>query len=176
MSLDSYFVHGFRYFLILAVVSTAVGWIIWLSVEKKIERYNQNHPEHAVSIHFVAAAVRFADFLFWFLTVARQVNPLKPAVDMILSAGGVLALCSTLAAKDSLNNYISGFLLSIHKPFLIGDRIMISMIGQRIIGTVEDITFRHTVIRTKNGSTVTVPNSVMNSTSIENLQDAEKAI
>ena len=68
-----------------------------------------------------------------------------------------------------MNNYISGFLLSIHKPFQIGDRILICLIGQKIMGTVERITFRHTVIRTDSGSTVTVPNSVMNSTSIENL-------
>ncbi len=176
MNLDSYFAHGFRYFLILATVSTAVGWIIWLSVEKKIETYNEDHPEHAVSTRFITAAVRFADFLFWFLTVAREVIPLKPAVDMLLSAGGVVALCSTLAAKESLGNYISGFILSIHRPFVLGDRVLICMIGQRIIGTVEEITFRHTVLRTDSGSTVTVPNSVMNSTSIENLSDAEKAI
>ena len=172
MNLDSYFTNGFRQFLILTVASTIVGWIIWLSVYKKIERYNQNHPEHAVSVNFVAAAVRLAVFIFWFLIVARQVIALKPAVDMVLSAGGIIAICSTFAAKESLNNYISGFLISVHKPFQIGDTIRV--IERRITGTVEDITFRHTAIRTEDGSIITVPNALMNSMSIEKLSAKEE--
>ena len=176
MNLDSHFVHGFRYFLILAAASTVVGWIIWLAIEKKIGRYNRNHPEHTMPAHFVASAVRLADCIFWFLIIAREVIPLKPAVDMMFSAGGILAICSTLAARESLNNYICGFLLSLHRPFIAGDRIMICMVGQRITGIVEDITFRHIVIRTDSGSAVIVPNGVVNSLAIENLSDVKKAI
>ena len=111
-------------------------------------------------------------FIFWFLIVARQVIALKPAVDMVLSAGGIIAICSTFAAKESLNNYISGFLISVHKPFQIGDTIRV--IERRITGTVEDITFRHTAIRTEDGSIITVPNALMNSMSIEKLSAKEE--
>ena len=172
MNLDSYFTNGFRQFLILTAVSTVIGWIIWLSVYKKIERFNRNHPEHAVSANFVAAAVRLAVFIFWFLIVAHQVIALRPAVNMVLSAGGIIALCTTFAAKESLNNYISGFLISIHKPYQIGDTIRV--IERRITGTVEDITFRHTVIRTESGTIMTIPNAIMNSMAIEKLSETQE--
>ena len=101
-----------------------------------------------------------------------QVKPLAPVMDMMLSAGSVLAICSTFAAKKSFSNYISGFLLSVHKPYIVGDRISIR--DESVTGTVKEITFRHTTIKTDQGTIVTIPNAIMNSTAIENLTEAER--
>lgn len=167
MNYDSYFAYGLKVFLIVTAVTTVFCMIIWLSVEKKIERYNLRHPGHEVPTRFISSAVRFAFFLIGLLIVMSQVNPLKPMVQLIFNAGSVVMICCTFAARESFSNYIAGFLLSIHKPFKIGD--MICLRDKEIAGTVEEITFRHTVIITEEGSTVTVPNAVMNSIAIEDL-------
>lgn len=46
MDLDRYFTHGLKSFLIVTAVTIAVCTIIWLSVGKKINRYNLRHPGH----------------------------------------------------------------------------------------------------------------------------------
>ena len=172
MKLDDIFKNGFENFLILVVSVSAVCVIIWLSIEKKIDRFNMTYPDRAVSKVFVSSAVRFAYTLIGFLIVFSQIKAFDPVMDVLFSTGGVLAICVTFAARESLANYIAGFLLAIHKPFRIGEKINLKSI--KVAGVVEDITFRHTIIRTENGSVVTVPNAIMNSISIEDLTEVKK--
>ena len=169
---ESYFAYGSKVFWIVTVITIVVCVIIWRSVEKKINRYNRNHPGHEAPTRFVAAAVRFAFLIIGLLIVMTQVIPLKPIVDMIFSAGSVLAICCTFAARESFSNYISGFLLALHKPFKIGD--MVYLQGGIVTGIVKEISFRHTVILSENGTIATIPNSVMNSLVIEVLPNGEK--
>ena len=174
MNLDKYFVNGLGSFLILTLAVVVIYLIIWYSVEKKIERFNKIYPERAVSIPFVASAVRFAYFIIGLIIIVNQVIPFKPALELLLDAGGILAICATFAARESIGNYIAGFLLTVHKPFRIGDRIAIE--HPDISGIVKDITFRHTVIETESGSIVTVPNAIMNTVAIEDLSHKKKTV
>ena len=61
---------------------------------------------------------------------------------------------------------MSGVFLSIFKPFDVGDRV--HLVTQDITGYIEDITLRHTVIRTILGTRLIIPNSVMGSAIVEN--------
>lgn len=56
------------------------------------------------------------------------------------------------------------------KPFKVGDYITVSNYS----GTVEDITFRSTKIRTIENSIVQIPNSIMSSVEIENSSEIKK--
>lgn len=165
--IDKLFVNGYASFISLTIFTLAIGLIVWFSIKLKIKKYNETHPEHEVSGRFVSSAVRFADLTIVTLTIAGQVIPLRPAVEMMCSASSVLAICSTFAAKESLSNYIAGFLLSIHRPFKVGDIVVLNMDYMQIKGIIEDITLRHTVVKEENGSTVTIPNSRMNNVAVE---------
>ena len=169
MNLDQYFTNGFENFLILTVFVMVIYTIIWTSVEKKIREYNRRFPEKEVSVLFVSSAVRAAFFIIGLLIIMYQIIPLRPAIEIILDASGILALCAAFAARESFGNYIAGFLLTVHKPFKIGDRISLQQID--ITGTVKDISFRHTVIESDSGSIITVPNSIMNTVAIEDLPE-----
>ena len=173
MKYDEYFAHGLKNFVILSVLIIVIYFIIFLSIERKINEFNKRFPERAVSVPFVSAAVRVAYFLIGFVIIGYQILPFRPAMEIILDASGVLAICITFAARESFSNYIAGFLLTIHKPFLIGDKIAIQ--SPKITGTVKDITFRHTTIETESGSIVTVPNAIMNSVAIEDLSKVKKS-
>ena len=63
------------------------------------------------------------------------------------------------ALQSSLKNIIAGTLLSYSKTFQIGDRIRI--LSKNITGYIEDITLRHTVVRTFTNERVIIPNSVL---------------
>jgi len=115
----------------------------------------------------ITAVIYFAYFAIAFLVIAYQVLAFRPVISVILDAGGIFALCVAIAARESFNNYIAGFLLTVHKPFNIGDKINIEQLN--ITGIVKNVTFRHTAIKTESGSIVTIPNSIMNTVAIEDL-------
>ena len=96
----------------------------------------------------------------------KQVPALSSAVTAILAGSGVLAVALSFAAQESVGNLVSGVFISIFRPFDVGDRVQIRT--QDITGYIEDITLRHTVIRTILGTRLIVPNSVMGSAVVEN--------
>ncbi|HBS92819.1 MAG TPA: mechanosensitive ion channel protein [Firmicutes bacterium] len=68
---------------------------------------------------------------------------------------GLGGLAFALAAQDTAANLIGGVVILTEKPFTIGDWI----VAGEVEGTVEDITFRSTKVRTFAQAVVTVPNS-----------------
>lgn len=77
---------------------------------------------------------------------------------------GLGGLAFALAARDTLANAFGGAVLITEKPFTIGDWIAVNDVE----GTVEDINFRSTKIRSFDKSVVTVPNSVVATSNIVN--------
>ncbi|MBI4738477.1 mechanosensitive ion channel family protein [Candidatus Woesearchaeota archaeon] len=100
--------------------------------------------------------------------------PQLRSVSLSLFAGaGVLALILGFAAQKAFGNVISGIFISVSKPFCIGDRIMIN----QDFGIVEDLTLRHTVIRTPTNDRLVIPNSKMDEASIHNFSlNAEQVL
>lgn len=77
---------------------------------------------------------------------------------------GLGGLAFALAAKDALSNLFGGIVIITEKPFSIGDWIKTPSVE----GTVEDITFRSTKIRTFAHALVTVPNATLANENITN--------
>ncbi len=84
-----------------------------------------------------------------------------------LGIGGVIV---TLAAQDTAKNLFGGLVIFLDKPFVVGDWIEMPPFE----GTVEDITFRSTRIRTFENSLVNIPNSIISNSSIINWSKMEK--
>jgi len=84
-----------------------------------------------------------------------------------LGIGGVVI---TLAAQDTAKSLIGGALIIIDKPFKVGDYIKVGAFE----GTVEEITFRSTNIRTLDNSVLHIPNSEMSISAIINFSEMEK--
>lgn len=78
-----------------------------------------------------------------------------------LGLGGVIL---TLAAQDTAKNLFGGVVIFLDKPFKVGDYIEANTYS----GTVEDITFRSTAIRTLDDSLLHIPNSEMSAVAITN--------
>ena len=84
-----------------------------------------------------------------------------------LGLGGVIV---TLAAQDTAKNLFGGLVIFLDKPFVVGDWIEVD----KYEGTVEDITFRSTRVRTFENSVVNIPNAVIANDSIINWSRMEK--
>ncbi len=98
--------------------------------------------------------------------ILSGIKPLKSLGSIALSASSLIAVIVGIASQETLGNFVSGFILSIYQPFKIGD--VITLKDKNFSGTVTNVGFRHTTIRTIENTNIIVPNSVMNTTIIEN--------
>ena len=83
---------------------------------------------------------------------------------------GIGSVVITLAAQDTAKNLFGGLVIFLDKPFVVGDWIEV----EEYEGTVEDITFRSTRVRTFENSVVNIPNAVIANDSIINWSRMEK--
>lgn len=89
----------------------------------------------------------------------------------LLSGLGIGSVVLGLAAQESLKNFFGSFAVVVGNAYEVGD--FIECVDQGVSGTVEDITMRHTIIRTINNRRVIIPNSQMNTYTIENFNYGE---
>lgn len=105
-------------------------------------------------------------YLSAIVTVITTIKPMENLVKSLFAGSSVVALVIGLASQEAVGNIVSGFLILTFKPFIIGDSI--KYVDKNIVGTVEDITLRHTTIKTLENKRVIVPNGIINKEVIEN--------
>jgi MscS family membrane protein len=86
-------------------------------------------------------------------------------VTSLLAGLGLGGLAFALAAKDLLGNFFGSLTVLLDRPFHIGDWVIIGDVE----GSVEEVGFRSTRIRTFYNSLVTLPNSNLTTTTIDNM-------
>jgi len=118
-------------------------------------------------IPFLSKFVRLLVVIFTFTIVAQEWNY---DINGLIAGLGLGGLAIALAAKDALANIFGGIVIIIDKPFKIGDWISTT----NLEGTVEDVTFRSTKVRTFADSVVTVPNSTLANEAITNWSRMDK--
>jgi len=82
-----------------------------------------------------------------------------------LAGLGIAGLAVSLAAQDSLKNLFGSVTVLLDRPFQVGERIVFSGYD----GTIEEIGFRSTKIRTALGHLVTIPNANIVNAPVENI-------
>ena len=88
------------------------------------------------------------------------------SVSGALAFGGIGGIAVGFAAKDLLANFFGGLMIYLDRPFAVGDWIRSP--DRDIEGTVEDIGWRLTRIRTFDSRPLYVPNSAFTSIAVEN--------
>lgn len=128
--------------------------------------FGKQQIANRIHIKFLKSILIAAIWIIAITSIASQFDALSGIANTILAGSGILAAVLGLAAQESFANIFSGLLISIFKPFDIGDRIKI--VGDDTAGFIEDITLRHTVIRTYMNVRIIIPNSTMGSAKLEN--------
>jgi MscS family membrane protein len=88
------------------------------------------------------------------------------SISGVLAFGGIGGIAVGFAAKDLLANFFGGLLIYLDRPFAVGDWIRSP--DRNIEGTVEEIGWRLTRIRTFDSRPLYVPNSVFPTIAVEN--------
>lgn len=110
-------------------------------------------------------------YLIGLMLIIYQIPQLRSLVTAIVAGAGIAGLAIGYAARDSLANFTSSIFIAVFKPFRVGD--LVDFRGEH--GQIEDLTLRHTVIRTTDNKRVIIPNSIMGNEPIINwsIRDSE---
>ena len=110
--------------------------------------------------------MKFAIVVACITIILRQFPSYQKFSDTILMSSSLLVVVLGFAFQTSLSDIIAGVFISMFKPFKINDRIILK--SQNIAGTVENVTIRHTIIKTYTNSRLIIPNHIANNEIIEN--------
>ncbi|MBS5146026.1 MAG: mechanosensitive ion channel family protein [Butyricicoccus pullicaecorum] len=139
-----------------------------------IAKMKQSNQSGATLAAFLRYPILFIVYFSAIAVIVSGIPMLNDAVTKLMAAGGVLAVVFGVASQEALGSVASGIMILVFKPFVIGD--VVNVISQGVTGTVEDITLRHTVLRTIENKRIIVPNSTMNTSIVENADYGDKNV
>jgi MscS family membrane protein len=149
------------------VAATALVWASYRLVdvatsvfEQRAERTASKYDDLLVPLVRKSAKVFIA--AFGLLFVADSVN--LPIASLIAGLG-LSGIAVALAGQDVIKNLFGSVMVLLDRPFHVGDWIVTSGLE----GTVEEVGFRSTRIRTFYDSLITLPNSNLMNAAVDNL-------
>ncbi|MFH1064563.1 MAG: mechanosensitive ion channel family protein [Candidatus Woesearchaeota archaeon] len=156
--------------VLILVITFCVAYLINHMMKtyfKKIIKRRTEHPEIATdTTKFVVMrrVIQVVVYLVGFASIVYVVPEFRAFSYSLLAGAGVAAVIVGFAAQKAFSNIMSGILLAVSEPIRVSDRVTIN--GN--YGTIEDITLRHTVIKTWDNDRVIIPNAAVNEAVIMN--------
>lgn len=162
----------FTSFLIL-VATLIIGYAFSHFYRKFINnstRIIQNDPTNYKFLGHSITAIIYIVGISWAIS---EVQPLKSMANSLLAGAGILAVAVGFASQHALSNVISGIFIVIFKPYRVNDRLRIK---DSLLGVVEDITLRHTVLRDFENRHIIIPNSIISNEMIVNFNYSDDKV
>ncbi len=149
---------------IIIIITTLIDKIIDIIINKTIKIKNRKNV--TTMMMFFRRIKRIILYTIGLLVCLSTFEIFSTFSVTLLSGLGIGSVVLGLAAQESLKNFFGTISIIMGSPFEVGDFIECTEKG--VSGTVEDITMRHTVIKTVNNRRVLIPNGEMNYYTIEN--------
>ncbi len=154
------------YVLLVLVFTPVAAKIIDMFMVRSYGQIVIKHkrPLDQTRAKMVRNLIRALVYVMGFLLLLSLIPELKNLSLALFAGAGFAGIVIGLAAQNAFSNILSGIFLSIFQPFRLGDRVKI---GEEY-GTIEDITLRHTVLKTWDNRRLVIPNAQINEASIVN--------
>lgn len=138
--------------LIIGALVFSAFYLFWLLIYLIIRSIFKKGNINATTSAFVITATKYLILGIGAITALDSVGVNMTAM---LTSLGIVGLTVGFAAKDALSNVISGVLIFLDRPFVIGDLVEL----EGIYGKVDRITLRSTRVVTSDGKMLAVPNT-----------------
>lgn len=164
LDLDSYAILIRAFYILIALTSvwSAVKIVDLITIHFiKIAKDTQNKFDD-VLVPMLSKTSKVLVIAFGTILVAHS---LTFDIGSILAGLGIGGVAVALAAKDTISNLFGSVTVIMDRPFLIGDYVSLD---KGLEGTVEEVGFRSTRIRTPYQSLVSIPNNVLANMAIDN--------
>jgi small-conductance mechanosensitive channel len=140
------------------LLALLLGRVLRRLARRALERYDPGFAEMVARLVHVAVLVLGGFLALWIAIPSVQFAQLFTSL-------GVTGLILGFALRDIIENFVAGILILWRRPFRVGDQIRSGIFE----GTVIEITFRATVLRTSDGIRVFLPNGRVFTEPLENL-------
>lgn len=142
----------------LLLMAAVVVWLAnllgrWLSNHLGILRLDNRNPYLGT---LVRRAVRTV-FVLGGVLVALDLLEATALVTAVLGSAGVVGIVLGFAFRDMAENYLSGILLSLRRPFEPGDYVRVDSYEGRVVS----LSTRNTVMMTLDGNELRLPNATV---------------
>lgn len=159
-----------KIFRIVVIIATAVGLANSITTKASFITKIQEKSDRDIDKSTVRIIIRVIRVAIYIVAGVMVIADLGYNLNGLIAGLGLGSLVITLAAQDTVKNLLGGLTLVLDKPLNIGDYIIINTIE----GTVEDIGFRTTKVRTIDNSMLYVPNSIMVASALINCSQKSK--
>jgi len=165
-------VRRFAYALLKMLVTFDVAWIAFNMVTLLEAYLGQwvSRTESTLDDHLLPFVRKSLRVFIVFLAALMAIQNLGYSISGLLASLGIGGLAVALAAKDTLSNVFGSIMIILDRPFHIGDWVK----AGDIEGTVEEVGFRSTKIRTFAKTLISVPNSTLTNMAIDNFSRMPK--
>jgi len=121
---------------------------------------------------FIPLFRRLANLFIWIIALVIFLSRVGVNISALIATLGVSSLAIALAAQDTIANIISGFLIMVDRPFVIGDDIKLPT-GEKV--KVLEIGIRRSKFRAlEDQAIIIVPNVDLSKSRITNYSYAQK--
>ncbi len=142
----------------IVLASLVIGRIVRMLITRTLERRQADR--------FIAELIgRVVSYLIGTIGLVYGLEELGVAIGPALGALGIFGIALAFAVQDVLENFVSGVLLQLRRPFTAGDEVETSDYQ----GTVVQVDSRAVVIHTPAGETVRIPSATVIKQPIVNL-------
>ena len=149
------------------ILSIAMIWMIYKLAEVLTDHLKTlaARSDSALDDHLVPLINRALKIFIVIIGILVMFQNLGINVMSVLAGLGLGGLAFALAARDMCANLFGSVMIFLDRPFSIGDWVLI---GENE-GTVEDIGFRSTRVRTFYNSVISIPNATVANADIDNM-------
>jgi MscS family membrane protein len=113
-----------------------------------------------------------AKYVVWFAAIILILYTFKVDITPFLAGAGIAGLAIALAAQDIISNFFGGAIITIDKPFKVGDRIKVD----QYYGDVINVGPRSTRLKTLDYQIVTIPNNKITTNVIVNFAEPDQKL
>ncbi len=128
-----------------------------------LDNWHQDKEGIELDSTAIQALASIGVVLVWVLGIIVMLQTLGMNMSAVITFAGIGGAAFAFASKDVIANFFGGLLIMFNRPFKIGDTIKS---GTKIEGTVERIGLYATHLKTKDGHSLYVPNSIFNNCEI----------
>jgi len=143
---------------VAGIIVGAVVVSVFILLERIVRRFSRPLIEKSrldeTAQSFVSTIIRYTVII---VGVLASLSAIGINIDSLLASIGIAGVTIGFAARDAFSNLISGLLIFLDRPFVIGDLVEV---GENY-GSVQQITLRSTRIVTSDGKMLAVPNNEM---------------
>lgn len=151
------------------------AWILSSFLHDIIGTYGRQFAQHSDTdmddrlVELLELVVRY---VIWFAAIMAILKVFNIDITPFLAGAGIAGIAVALAAQDLISNFFGGAIITVDKPFKVGDRIK----ADDYYGDVVSVGTRSTRIRTLDYQIVTIPNNKLTSNIIVNYSEPDEKL